>query len=96
MAAKPGGQPGSHNARKTRHWEAALKRILARRNEMDMEKGLDQLAHKVVRMAMAGDQWALKEIGDRIDGKAKQIIGGDEEAPIRMEGRIKLVKPDSK
>ena len=58
---------------------------------------MDRLAHKVIRMAEKGDTWALKEIGERIDGKPTQIIAGsDDEPPVKVDGRIKLVRPDSK
>ena len=85
------------NAPKSRVWEYAIRRVLAQRNGGDMDKGLNGLAHKVVRMAMAGDPWAIKEIGERLDGKAKQAIVGDDDSPsIKVEGHIKLVKPEAK
>lgn len=85
------------NAPKSRVWEYAIRRALAARNHGDMDKGLNGLAHKLIREAMAGEQWAIKEIGERLDGKPKQAITGEEDGPpIKVEGRIKLVKPESK
>ena len=82
------------NAPKSRVWEYAIRRVLAQRNGGDMDKGLNGLAHKLVREAMNGEQWAIKEIGERLDGKAKQaIVGDDDGPPIKLEGRINLVKP---
>lgn len=82
------------NAPKKREWEFAIKRALAARGNGNMEVALNGLAHKLIRLAQAGDKWAIEEIGNRIDGKAKQAIVGDEEsAPVKLEGRIKLVKP---
>ena len=82
------------SAPKSRVWEYAIRRVLAQRNGGDMDKGLNGLAHKLVREAMNGEQWAIKEIGERLDGKAKQaIVGDDDGPPIKLEGRINLVKP---
>ena len=85
------------NPPKRRVFEYAIRRALAARNNGDMDKGLNGLAHKLVREAMAGEQWAIKEIADRLDGKPSQAITGDDDGPpIKMEGRIRLVKPEAK
>ena len=85
------------HAPKSRLFEYALKRVLAQRNHGDMEKGLNGLAHRLVKAGLEGEQWAIKEIADRIDGKPKQAIVGDDEAPaVKLEGRIRLVKPEAK
>lgn len=85
------------NAPKKREWEFALKRALAARGNGNMEVTLNGLAHKLIRMAQSGDKWAIEEIGNRIDGKSKQAVTGDDEGPpIKLEGRIKLVRPESK
>jgi len=85
--ATTGAQPGNQNARKAKLWEQAIKRALARKSEDSVDKGLDQCADKLVAAAIDdGDQWALKEIGDRIDGKVPQaIIGDDDSPPVRFE-----------
>lgn len=83
-----GGAPkGNQNARKAKIWADAIRRAVARRANGDLNGGLDSLADKLVQSAASGDQWALKELGDRIDGKVPQgIIGGDpDDAPVKIE-----------
>lgn len=50
------------------------------------KKKLRALADKLVEKALEGDVSAIKEIGDRIDGKPKQQIehSGDQENPVAM------------
>jgi hypothetical protein len=82
-----GAPLGNKNALKVKIWTQALKRALARIavDKFDVDQGLDQIADKVVSLALGGDQFAIKEIGDRMEGKAVQIIGGDEDAPIVLK-----------
>lgn len=49
-------------------------------------KKLRKIADALVEQAMDGDVTAIKEIGDRIDGKPKQQIehSGDQENPIAV------------
>lgn len=70
-----GGPPlGNKNAVKNRPWAAALKRALARHAKGDLHAGLDTIADKVVAQAVAGDQTAWQEIGNRMDGRAIQQL----------------------
>lgn len=81
-----GGQPGNQNAAKAKRWQQAIFRALARASNKDIDAGLDAAADKLVSLAMDGEQWALREIGDRADGKPAQAIVGDDEAPpIRIQ-----------
>lgn len=45
-------------------------------------------AEKVWEKAIEGDLSAFKEIADRIDGKAVQPIGGDDETPLEIVHRV--------
>lgn len=65
MAAPIGNKFGA----KPRKWEGAIKRALARD-----DGSINRIADKVVGLALAGEQWAVKEIGDRLDGKPKQAV----------------------
>lgn len=70
--------------------------MLALHREVDDPNGgktkkLNLVATKLVDLAIQGDVQAIKEINDRVDGKVTQPIGGDEETPLRMIGRIELV-----
>ena len=85
MSTALGGAPaGNRNAAKAKLWEQAIKRAIARKANGDINHGLDTLADKLVAAAESGDQWALKEIGDRLDGKPAQAITGEGGGPIEF------------
>ena len=65
---------GNQNAAKDRVWRAAVLRALERRSRVDQVAGLDAIADKLLDACEAGDMQALKELGDRLDGKPKQQI----------------------
>lgn len=88
-----GGQPGNQNAAKSKPWQNALRRALARKaGEVDL--GLDGIADQVVADAYAGDKDAWKEIAERIDGKVAQSITGPDDGPLIVEV-IRIANPDS-
>lgn len=68
-----GAPVGNQNAAKAKEWRAAIRRALAHRHG-SYDEGLTVLAAKLVEAAEAGDMQALKEIGDREDGKPQQSI----------------------
>lgn len=76
-----GGAPiGNQNARKGREWRQAIDRALEIRGNGDRSKALDALAEKLLKKVDEGDIAAIKEFGDRIDGKAPQsVIVGNED-----------------
>ncbi len=83
--ATSGAQPGNQNAKKAKRWQKAIERALARETGQDVDSGLDRAASQLARAAFAGEQWALKELGERIDGKVPQAITGDaDEDPIQI------------
>lgn len=65
---------GNRNAARAKIWSAAIERALARRSSVDGRIMLDALAEKLIALAEAGDLAALREIGDRLEGKPKQMI----------------------
>jgi hypothetical protein len=66
-----GAPIGNENARDGRIWRDAIRRaILA-----DDGRKLRALAERLLEKAAEGDVAALKEVGDRIDGKSAQMIG---------------------
>lgn len=84
---------GNQNARNAKRWQQALRRALARA-EGSIDQGLDKVADIVVKAAMGGEQWAIKELGEREDGKAAQVIAGDDDLPpVKVRGAIELVRP---
>ncbi len=67
-------------------WRDAI-RVSVMRAQDDPKKGkrLAGLADALVDAGMDGDVSALKEIGDRIDGKVPQGIVGQDNGPIKVE-----------
>lgn len=57
-------------------------------------KKLYQIAERLVDQAIEGDMQAIKEVNDRIDGKAPQamtLAGDDEGGPMRFEQAIRTI-----
>lgn len=77
MAKFQKGRSGNPaGAKRSREWRDAIRRALARRGN-GLEGGLNALADKLVDAALNGDTWALREIGDRLDGKPRQETSVD-------------------
>lgn len=64
---------GNQNAYKNKPWSDALRRAMAR-FDGGKENALNLIADQTVKAAVSGDQWAIKEIGERMDGKASQSV----------------------
>lgn len=76
--AERGGQPGNKNATKAKPWSEAINRVLLANDGEKMRK----LAEKIVEKALDGDVPALREIGDRVEGKPAQAITGADGGPL--------------
>jgi hypothetical protein len=72
-----GAPVGNQNAAKAKVWTMAIERALEKRGVSRVE-ALDKLAEKLLALAEAGDLGALKELGDRLEGKPAQAITGPE------------------
>lgn len=78
-----GGAPtGNKNAAKAKIWENAIRAVVDKVDPKDPDgrTRLRKIAEKLAQAAEEGDIAAIKEIGDRLDGKAKQsteITGAD-------------------
>jgi len=90
-----GAPAGNQNAKSAKRWQSAITRALAKAAGGEgLEAGLDKLAEKLVSAAESGEQWALLEIGNRLDGKPAQVIAGDDDLPpVKVKGAIELVRP---
>jgi len=76
-----GGAPlGNQNAVQGRCWSDAVRRAAARAAKGPKGEGnytmMNRLADKLVKKAGKGDVPALKEFGDRVEGKVPQAIEG--------------------
>jgi hypothetical protein len=87
---------GNQYAAKAKMWADAIKRALDKRGVSRVE-ALDVLAEQLLAKCEAGDLGALKELGDRLDGKPAQSVtlAGDEDKPLELNVRtVQFVKPD--
>lgn len=80
--ATRGAPKGNQNAARGRVWREAIDRAIKRDR-----KALDNVARALLTAAQAGDMQAIKELGDRLDGKAVQAIeaSGPDGGPIPVE-----------
>lgn len=75
---------GNDNNRKNKPWADALQRAMAR-YKGGKENALNLIADQTVEAAVNGEQWAIKEIGDRTDGKPTQSVDAKVEASLTVE-----------
>ena len=73
-------------------WQTAIDNALNKRTASRKDKlnALDVLAEKLLERADEGDMTALKELGDRIDGKPSQAINLD--ASLNHSGSIERIE----
>lgn len=71
-------------AKSDKAWRDALM-LAVNERAPDGGKKLRKIAEKCVDSAMAGDMQAIKEIGDRLDGKPAQAITGEGGGPITYQ-----------
>ena len=64
----PGAPKGNQNAVKTKIWSDAIRKAIIQ------DDNLANLAKALISKALDGDISALKEIGDRLEGKSIQSI----------------------
>ncbi len=84
---------GNSNAKRGFEWRNAINRALAKRDEREKGQALANLAEKLLTAAENGDISALRELGDRLDGKSAQqvIVAGDTDQPLVSELTVRLV-----
>lgn len=87
---------GNDNKTKNKPWADALRRAMIRYGD-GKENALNLIADQTVKLAINGEQWAIKEIGDRTDGKAAQsvTVSGDEEQPLVHKLVREIVRPNN-
>jgi ribosomal protein L17 len=86
-----GAPAGNQNARNGRIWRDTLRRALLAEDA----KNLRAIADALVTKATEGDVAAIREIGDRLDGKAVQSVemGGVDGGPIKA--RLEVIFRDA-
>ena len=87
QSGNPGGRP------KEAKFYAALDTALKDHKD-GPDVRLRKVAENLVRAAEDSEQWAIREIADRLDGKPAQTVRGDEDAPL-MVNTIERIIVDS-
>lgn len=85
---------GNQHAAKAKVWSAAIQRALDKRSKLEQKEAIDALAERLLALCDEGDLGALKELGDRLEGKAVQSLGIGQDpnsAPVRVEHKISLI-----
>lgn len=85
-----GAPQASHNKQDGKRWRQAIGRALSRATG-NIDQGLDKLADKIVRMALAGDRWAMDHIADRLDGKPSHSLHITEDTNVRVTYAARLI-----
>jgi hypothetical protein len=84
----------THSSKNNRLWAETLRRAVI---QSDAER-LRQIAEALLDKAASGDVSAIKELGDRLDGKAiaTQEITGADGSNLPLSIGIRFVEPESK
>lgn len=92
-----GAPPGNQNPANGKKWKAAINRALETRSKAEGREILDDLANALINQALAGEQWAFQQLGDRLDGKPSQSVdlGSDPERPLISKVVREIVRPPS-
>ena len=76
-----GPPKGNKNSSKeNRVWGKVVRKLAVQEDH----KRIHKVAEALFRKAEEGDISAIKELGDRIDGKSMQEISGNSDAPITV------------
>ena len=96
-----GAPDGNNNAGKGADWRDAIRHALAKKGKEEKGdgpayiRGLQRVAEKFIEAAEDGESWAMKELGDRMDGKAPQAItGADGNELFPTTVNVNVVKPN--
>ena len=89
MAARKDGKQGYKAEKLWREaWHRAVMRIAKKGKST---KRLEVLADKTVEMGLAGDMTAIKEIGDRLDGRPQQPMTDGDGGPVSLT--VEIIDP---
>jgi len=98
--AKAGAPKGNKNGARGTAWRDAIHHALAEKGRLidgdkpAYKKGLRAVAMKFIEAAEAGESWAMRELGDRTDGKPGQAIeiSGPDGGAVEMKWSIEVVE----
>jgi hypothetical protein len=89
--AERGGQPGNQNAAKQRMFYDKLRLVLTQEPHR-----LRSIAEHLIKKAEEGEPWAIRELIDRVDGKAHQAVALEnaDGTPLLTGIQVTFVKPE--
>jgi len=73
-----------------KRWREAITLAVLEPGERGVRK-LRTIAEKVVELALGGEQWAVQEIGDRLDGKSHQSVAVRDETDASTMSEAQLM-----
>jgi len=79
-----GAPIGNTNGAKAKVWTAAITRALNKRTKLEGKEAIDELAEKLLGLCDEDNLPALKELGDRIEGRAAQSLSLDGDLSVRV------------
>jgi len=84
---------GNQYAAKHKRWTMALERALEKRSRVAQVEALDLLAEKLLAKCDEADLGALKELGDRLEGKPAQSLehSGPDGKAIPAELHVRFI-----
>lgn len=97
--AERGGQSGNTNAASGTEWRDTIRRVMDKYEKGDVKRrqALDKVGEKLIEKALDGDMQAIKELGDRYDGKPAQsvTVAGDPNNPLfPTDVNVNVVSPE--
>ena len=87
-SGNPKGNPGKDKLFRT----ALLMELKSKGQDMPE---LRQIARKCIDLALGGEPWAVKEIADRLDGKASVVVADEKEIGARKNCQTMSSQPSS-
>lgn len=90
-----GAPLGNQNAAKGRKFRAAVDRALEEKSRVLGKEALDEVCRVLIDQALAGEQWAIQQLGDRLDGKPGQAleVTGEDGGPIQSAVHVIFDRP---
>lgn len=85
--ADKGAPIGNDNAHRGKLWNDALRKAIVQ----DKGERVRVAVGKLLAKAAKGEPWAIKELADRLDGKAAQAIVGADGGDLKVIQRIERV-----
>lgn len=71
-----GAPEGNTNAASGTEWRETIRRVMLKYEKGDVKRrnAMDKVAEALIEKALGGDMQAIKELGDRYDGKPAQSL----------------------